>query len=74
MVYFLLERKENIVGKGENAGYQHFPLFPHCFHFLPFFFLMGVKSRDFPVKGLQSYRNKPMQKGMSIPSVTRINL
>ena len=21
---------ENIVGKGENAGYQHFPLFPQC--------------------------------------------
>ena len=25
---------ENIVGKGENAGNQHFPLFPQCF--LPF--------------------------------------
>ena len=22
---------ENIVGKGENAGYQHFLLFPKCF-------------------------------------------
>ena len=22
---------ENIVGKGENAGYQHFLLFLHCF-------------------------------------------
>ena len=22
---------ENIVGKAENAGYQHFPLFPQCF-------------------------------------------
>ena len=22
---------ENIVGKGENAGYQHFLLFPNCF-------------------------------------------
>ena len=21
---------ENIVGKGENAGYQHFLLFPQC--------------------------------------------
>ena len=28
---FVLERVENIVGKGENAGYQHFLLFPHCF-------------------------------------------
>ena len=26
------ERIENIVGKGENAGYQHFLLSPQCFH------------------------------------------
>ena len=25
---FVLLRVENIVGKGENAGYQHFLLFP----------------------------------------------
>ena len=25
------DRVENIVGKGENAGYQHFLLFPQCF-------------------------------------------
>ena len=28
---FSLGRVENIVGKGENAGYQHFLLFPQCF-------------------------------------------
>ena len=28
---FLLGRVRNIVGKGENAGYQHFLLFPQCF-------------------------------------------
>ena len=28
---FVSERVENIVGKGENAGYQHFFLFPQCF-------------------------------------------
>ena len=28
---FSLERVENIVGKGENAGYQHFLLFLQCF-------------------------------------------
>ena len=28
---FILERVENTVGKGENAGYQHFLLFPQCF-------------------------------------------
>ena len=27
---------ENIVGKGENAGYQHFLLFPQCFQKLSF--------------------------------------
>ena len=25
------DRVENIVGKGENAGYHHFLLFPQCF-------------------------------------------
>ena len=28
---FLFDREENIVGKVENAGYQHFLLFPQCF-------------------------------------------
>ena len=28
---FVLERIVNIVGKGENAGYQHFLLFQQCF-------------------------------------------
>ena len=27
----LLDRIENIVGKGENAGYQHFLLLSQCF-------------------------------------------
>ena len=27
----LFDRIENIVGKRENAGYQHFLLFPQCF-------------------------------------------
>ena len=27
----LFEREENIMGKGENAGDQHFLLFPQCF-------------------------------------------
>ena len=29
---FVLGRVENNVGKGGNAGYQHFLLFPQCFH------------------------------------------
>ena len=28
---FVLGMEENIVGKGENAGNQHFLLFPQCF-------------------------------------------
>ena len=28
---FVLGRVENIVGKGENAGHQHFLLFLQCF-------------------------------------------
>ena len=28
---FVWGRVENIVGNGENAGYRHFLLFPHCF-------------------------------------------
>ena len=31
MMIFVLDRVENIVGKGENAGYKHFLPFPHCF-------------------------------------------
>ena len=31
MVIFVFDRVENIVGKGENAGYQQFLLFPKCF-------------------------------------------
>ena len=27
----IFDRVENIVGKGENAGYQHLLLFPHSF-------------------------------------------
>ena len=46
---FVLGRAENIVGKGENAGYQHFLLFLQCFQ--KAFFPWVVKSRDCVVKG-----------------------
>ena len=35
-IEFVLGRIENIVGKGENAGDQHFLLFPQCFLKLSF--------------------------------------
>ena len=28
---FVYDREENIVEKWENAGYQHFLIFPQCF-------------------------------------------
>ena len=31
MMISLLDRVENTMGKGENAGYQYFLLFPQCF-------------------------------------------
>ena len=31
MIISVFDRVENIVGKGENAGYQHFLFFPQCF-------------------------------------------
>ena len=45
---FVVDRIENIVGKGENAGYQHFLIFPQCFSkgFLP----RVVKSWDYMIK------------------------
>ena len=48
IVIDVFDRVENIVGKGENAGYQHFLLFPQCFQ--KGFLLMFVKSRDCLVK------------------------
>ena len=33
---FVLGREENIVGKGESAGNQHFLLFPQCFQKVSF--------------------------------------
>ena len=44
----VLYRTENIVGKGENAGYQHFLLLPQCFQ--KNFFFKIVKSREYVVK------------------------
>ena len=45
---FVLGRVENIVGKGEIAGYQHFLLFQKCF--LKLSFSGVVISRDCVVK------------------------
>ena len=36
MMIFVFHRVENIVRKGENAGYLHFLLFPQCFQIASF--------------------------------------
>ena len=48
MMISLFDRVENTAGKGENAGYQHFLLFPV---FSKAFFLKVDKSLDCVVKG-----------------------
>ena len=47
-IKLVFHRVQNIVGKGENAGHQHFLLFPQCFKLD---FLAGEKSLDYVVKG-----------------------
>ena len=42
MMISLSDRVENIVGKGENAGYQHFLLFTLCFQKPSFSCLLKV--------------------------------
>ena len=44
---FVFDRVENMVGKVENGGYQHFLLFPV---FLKGFFLRVISSRDCALK------------------------
>ena len=39
---YVLGRIENMVGKGENAGYQHFLLFPPCFQKTPYAGLLEI--------------------------------
>ena len=41
---FIIDRFENIVRKGENAGFQHFLLFPQCFQKALYFRV--VKSQN----------------------------
>ena len=50
MTMFVIDGIENIVVKGENAGYQHFLLFPQCFQ-KGFFLRVVRESRDCVVKG-----------------------
>ena len=59
MVEFIFVRVENIVGKGENAGYQHFLLFPQCLQKAA---LKAVKICDCLVKGYNKKKKKKKKK------------
>ena len=48
IIISVLDRVENIVGKGKNAGYQHFPLFPQSFPKASL--SRSLKTRDYVVK------------------------
>ena len=60
---FHMGRLENIAGKGENAGYQYFLLFPQCFQKASFSgSLKVVKSWDcveksYEIKSLSALQN-----------------
>ena len=52
---FVLGRVENIVGKGENAGYQHFLLFPQCFQKASFSGSLKVYGKKLNLNTLTLY-------------------
>ena len=45
MMISVFNRSQNIVGKGENAGYQYFLLFPQCYQKFVFFLWSHSKLR-----------------------------
>ena len=47
---------ESIVGKGENAGYQHLLLFPQCFQ--KAYFSKVIEIEDCMVKGWACHINQ----------------
>ena len=65
ILIFVLGRVENIVGKGENAGYQHFLLFLQCFQKLLF---QGRQKSGLFGKGLMVSRISPSPKIRSLPA------
>ena len=50
MLIALFHRVENIVGKGENTGNEHFLLFPQCFQKVSFH--RFIKAQDCVEKSL----------------------
>ena len=57
---FVFERVENTVGKGENAGYQHFLLFLQCFQkaSYPELLKVGTVVVEFMLKLCKTFLNQ----------------
>ena len=57
MMIFVFDRVENIVVKGENAGYQHFLLFPLCFQraFYSGSLKFGIDSKELNASGKEAF-------------------
>ena len=64
IVTYVFDRVENIMGKGENAGYQHFLLFPRCFQKA---YLRVFKSQDCVVKSWRVISYQPVQSEQADP-------
>ena len=60
---FILGRVENIVGKGENADYQHFLFFPQCFQKASFSRLLKVRIVWERVKRVERFFRKAENTG-----------
>ena len=54
----MLGRVENIAGKGENAGYQHFLLFSQCFQTASILGLLKVGIVWLRVKAIFTFPRK----------------
>ena len=59
---FVSGRVENIVGKGENAGYQHFLLFLQCFQKTSYTELLKVMTVWQRCKELKTLHNPSLNK------------
>ena len=68
---------ENLVGKGENVGYQHFPLFQQGFHMIIIkgSFQLGIfwKGRKYCWKRKFSFLPESLQQFMETDFCKRIN-
>ena len=59
IITFVFVLIENIVGKGENAGYQLFLLFPQCFQKFSF-------SESLKVRIVRKRVNRPLSLGLQL--------